>query len=62
MRYFRVWLDKNVAGCETHEIVVEVEDGQDADDACADALSVMIGNELDTGWEEISAEEAERSR
>lgn len=62
MRYFRVWLDKSVPGCEPSEIVVEVEDREDEADVCGDALSVMIENELDTGWEEISAAEAERAR
>jgi hypothetical protein len=55
MRRFMVWLDKQVVGCEpsfdyidfpddTPDNVIETE--------CAALLDIMIGNELDTGWQE----------
>lgn len=55
MRKFRVWLDKNVPGQSASYETVEMPDGStdaECEAACRDVLDVMIGNELDTGWEE----------
>lgn len=57
MRKFRVWLGKNVVGEEPSEEVLEFPDGtsdKECEEACADCLETMIGNELDTGWDEIT--------
>ena len=61
MRRFRVWLDRQVPGLSASEEVCEMPDDatdKECEEACADVLQVMIGNELDTGWEEIGATRA----
>ena len=52
-RVFKVWLDRNVPGVRTDYEQVEVPAGEDADVICADVLDGMIGNVLDTGWNEV---------
>lgn len=56
MRRFKVWLDKMVPGVTaSYEAVEMPADATDAEceEACKDTLDVMIGNEVDTGWEEL---------
>jgi hypothetical protein len=65
MRYFKVWLDKNVTGVHATYIVVNVSDDaseKECNKICEDALNILIENELDTGWEEINKEEADDIR
>ena len=53
---YRVWLDKNFAGSQPSEEIIEMpENATDEECAsiCANCLETMISNELDTGWEEI---------
>lgn len=55
MRVFRVWLDRQVPGCDPYEETIEMPDDatdEECDDACRDCLDTMIGNHLDTGWNE----------
>jgi len=59
-RHFAVWLDKNVVGTEESGLIVEVSPGEDADEVCADALDILIGNELDAGWREATEEDLKR--
>jgi hypothetical protein len=51
MRRFHVW-----AEVRRTEIVVEVEDGDDADDVCAEACDALIENG-DSGWNELEPSE-----
>ncbi len=65
MRYFHVWLDKNVVGSEPDDELVEMPDNatqKEIDEECGDVLQTMISNALDTGWDEIDEGEAEKLR
>ena len=56
MRRFKVWLDKNIPGVETSYETVEMPDDatdEECEEECASCLDTMIGNVLDTGWEEV---------
>ena len=58
MRCFEVWLDKNLAGVEPDIVIVEMPDNAtdaECEAECMEALDVLIGNNLDTGWREIEA-------
>ncbi|MDO8641894.1 MAG: hypothetical protein Q7R33_10250 [Nitrosarchaeum sp.] len=60
MKRYLVFLDKNVIGVETTQEILEFEDDasqEKIEDACADCLDTLIGNELDTGWNELTEEE-----
>jgi hypothetical protein len=59
-RHFAVWLDKNVVGADESGLIVEVSPGEDADVVCADALDILISNELDTGWREATEDDLKR--
>lgn len=51
-----VYLDKNIAGCEPIEEIIEMPfDATDKEcqEECENCLNTMISNELDTGWNEI---------
>lgn len=60
MRRFYVWLDKDVPGTETEYTRVEMPDDatdEQCDAECGAALDTMIGNQLDTGWNELEPDE-----
>ena len=60
MKRYLVYLDKNVVGVEADEEILEFEDSVPEtviNDACADCLDTLIGNNLDTGWTELTEEE-----
>ena len=61
MRRFYVWLDRGVPGEDAIRSRVELPD-ETSDEACEAAcrcmLEVLIGNELDTGWDELKDGEA----
>lgn len=55
-RRFEVWIDKGICGADTITEIVEMPAGstdEECEKACASMLDTMIGNELDTGWQEI---------
>lgn len=61
-RRFEVYLDRQIAGCEPSTEVLEFADGEtdaEIEEACRAALDTMIGNELDTGWREVTDESAQ---
>ncbi len=65
MRRFEVWLDKQVAGGDPSIEIVEMPDNatdEECEEACRDCLDTMIGNLLDTGWNELSPDEVSRPR
>lgn len=56
MRRFTVWLDKMILGVDTVRELVEMPDcatDEQCNVACRETLDVMIGNELDAGWDEL---------
>lgn len=60
-RVFRIWLDKMFAGSQPSYTVISLPAGTSDSEAqaeCAAALDTLIGNELDTGWEELEGDEA----
>lgn len=57
-RTFLVWARCNHR--DGPEQMVEMSDDatdEECEKACADAIDTLIGNEFDTGWNELSAEE-----
>lgn len=57
MRRFEVYLDKQVAGSEPSVEILEFDDDatdEEIQEECAECLQTMIGNELDTGWNEVT--------
>jgi hypothetical protein len=66
-RYFVVWLDKQISmgGGETVYVLefdVDKTNDEEIEEACRETLDVMIENELDTGWDEISEARAAEIR
>lgn len=59
-RRFEVWVDKRMAGVEAVTEVVIVPAGEDADEWCKDVWDTLVGNEIDSGWRELTeGEESE---
>lgn len=51
-RTFIVYVDRKVPGLEPAYETVVVEPGEDADSICADIVTGMLANEVDSGWYE----------
>ena len=63
MRRFVVFAHCRCARSDGAEVIVELPDGtpdDECDSACSDMLETLIGNEFDTGWNELMPDGTEK--
>lgn len=63
MKRYLVYLDKNVTGVDPDEEILEFKDEiseEEIEEACGDCLETLIGNNIDSGWVELTKDEYQK--